>query len=107
MKKRLQGKLPPKAIVIGDFIESQNLLTALWRAARESGYQVLENYTVRNTFTRPSDQEHWFCTHEIQEEHGNINPLLSIWQKAGAHPECYLVVEASEEEIEAADTSLD
>ena len=47
LERRFRDTLPPQATVIGDFDRLGASLSTLWVAARESGYEVLENRAFR------------------------------------------------------------
>ena len=97
LEQRFSDTLPPQATAIGDLTRYQTLLTALWVAARDSGYRVLEN----RAFKAPPGQDIWFCTLEVQaEDAGEVQPVLSMWQQRDIDDGLfYMVAERALEEV--------
>ena len=76
---RFQRDLPQNASAIRDPTRQGIRVRALWKAAKESGYRILEN----RAFAGPPDPDVWFCTLEVQAENekGRVQSILSMWER--------------------------
>ena len=93
---RFQRDLPQNASAIRDPTRQGIRVRALWKAAKESGYRILEN----REFAGPPDSDVWFCTLEVQAENekGRVQSILSIWERPNEdHDRLYLVEECPRE----------
>ena len=90
LRKRFQEKLPSNATPIGNRTRAATQLTFLWKAAKESGYRVLENRAL----TGPPGADVWFRTIEVQAgSNGNEIPVLTVWQQPATHSGLHYIVE--------------
>ena len=99
LESRQRDAKPSGAIPVGDPTPRQTPLSTLWRAAKESGYRVLEN----RAFTASGDPSPWFRTHEVRtvaKYGGDAKPILTMWRKPNERRGLFfMVVEQPREEI--------
>ena len=92
LESRQQDARPPGAVPVGELTPRLPPLSTLWRAAKESGYRVLEN----RGFIVSGNQKPWIRTHEVRTVAKNgddARPILTMWRQPNERRGLFFMVE--------------